>query len=149
MTADERFMHAAICLAKIAQGRAHPNPIVGAVIVKNRKIIGKGYHKRYGLPHAEINAIKDAGKSAKGGVLYVTLEPCDHFGHTPPCTAAIIRSGIRKVVIGMKDPNPINNGRGILKLTDNGIAAVVGVLEDEAKSINAPYIKYIRALRHR
>lgn len=143
MTADERFMHVAICLAKKAEGLTSPNPIVGAVIVKNRKIVGKGYHKRCGLPHAEINAIKDAGKHTKGSTLYVTLEPCDHFGRTGPCTFAIIRSGIRKVVIGMKDPNPTNNGRGIFRLIDNGIETVIGVLEDEAKAINAQYIKYI------
>ena len=120
-----------------------PNPLVGAVIVKNGKVVGKGYHHQAGLPHAEINALRQAGGASKGGTLYVTLEPCDHFGRTPPCTDAIIRSGIRRVVIGMRDPNPINNGRGVRKLRRSGIRLEVGVLEKETQALNRPYIKFI------
>lgn len=141
--ADERYMRLAIRLAKKAAGLTNPNPAVGAVVVKDSRIVGTGYHKRRGLPHAEINALNDAGARARGGVLYVTLEPCDHFGRTPPCTDSVIRSGVKKVVIAMRDPNPVNNGRGIARLKSRGIKTVVGILEDEAKSINLPYIKYI------
>ena len=140
---NEKFMRLAIELAKKAEGTTSPNPIVGAVIVKNNRIIGKGYHKRCGLPHAEINALREAGKKANGATLYITLEPCDHYGRTPPCTGAIIRSGIKKVIIAMKDPNPINNGRGINRLRKNGVRVDVGVLAKEAEAINKPYIKFI------
>ncbi|MBI5124470.1 MAG: bifunctional diaminohydroxyphosphoribosylaminopyrimidine deaminase/5-amino-6-(5-phosphoribosylamino)uracil reductase RibD [Candidatus Omnitrophica bacterium] len=136
-------MRMAISLAKRAEGKTSPNPIVGAVVVKNGRIVGEGYHKRAGSPHAEINALRQAGNSAKGATLYVTLEPCGHFGRTPPCTNAIIKSGIKKVVIGMKDPNPINNGRSIRKLNKNGIKVITGVLREEAEVINKPYIKFI------
>lgn len=143
MNKDEKYMHLAIELAKKAEGRTSPNPIVGAVVVKDNKIIGKGYHKRSGLPHAEINALRQAGRDAKGATLYVTLEPCDHYGKTPPCTGAIIKEGIKKVVIGMKDPNPINNGKGIKKLKKQGIEVVISEIRNEAESINKPYIKFI------
>lgn len=143
MNQDERYMRIAINLAKKAEGETNPNPIVGAVIVKNGHIVGQGYHKKAGLPHAEANALGRAGTLAKGATLYVSLEPCGHFGRTPPCTEAIIKSGIKKVVVGMKDPNPINNGRGIKRLTRRGIETKVGVLEEEARSINKPYIKFI------
>lgn len=141
--ADEKYMRIAIRLAKKAEGRTSPNPIVGAVIVKNNKIVGAGYHKKCGLPHAEINALLKAGKKTAGATMYVTLEPCDHYGRTPPCTDAIIRSGIKKVVVGMRDPNPVNNGRGIRKLRSNRIKVETGVLEKEAADINKPYIKFI------
>lgn len=143
MNTDEKYMRIAIDLAKKAEGLTSPNPIVGALIVKDGKISGRGYHERAGLAHAEINALLEAGRKAKGATLYVTLEPCDHFGRTPPCTDSIIKSGIRNVIIGMKDPNPINNGRGIKKLNRNNIKTKVGVLEDEAASLNRPYIKFI------
>lgn len=143
MNIDERYMRIAINLAKKAQGLTHPNPIVGAVVVKNNRIVAKGYHKACGLPHAEVNALKAAGREAKGAALYVTLEPCDHFGRTPPCTNAIIRSGIKEVVMAMKDPNPINNGRGVLKLKRHGLNVACGMLEGEAMAMNKPYIKFI------
>ncbi|MDD5136172.1 MAG: bifunctional diaminohydroxyphosphoribosylaminopyrimidine deaminase/5-amino-6-(5-phosphoribosylamino)uracil reductase RibD, partial [Candidatus Omnitrophica bacterium] len=143
MNPDERYMRMALGLARRAQGLTSPNPAVGAVIVKGGRIVGKGYHKRCGLPHAEVNALDDAGAKARGAVLYVTLEPCDHFGRTPPCTDAIIDAGIRKVVVGMKDPNPVNNGKGIRKLNRAGIGTVVGILEDEARDLNKPSIKFI------
>ena len=136
-------MHVAINLAKKGEGRTSPNPIVGAVIVKNSRIIGMGYHKKAGMPHAEVNALNAAGKAARGAALYVNLEPCDHFGRTPPCTDAIIKSGIKRVVVGMKDPNPLNNGRGIKKIKSYGIEVTTPVLEKEAESINKPYIKFI------
>lgn len=143
MNIDERYMRIAITLAKRREGLTNPNPVVGAVVVKNKKIVGRGWHERCGLPHAEVNALRSAGSRAKGATLYVSLEPCDHFGRTPPCTDAIIKSGIKEVVIGMKDPNPVNNGRGIKKLNSHKIKTLAGILEDEAKSINKPYIKFI------
>src|SRR3989338_7503592 len=145
VNADEKYMRLAIDLAKRAEGRTSPNPLVGAVVVRKGRVIGKGYHKKAGLEHAEINAIRQASKRARGATLYVTLEPFDHFGKTSPCTDAVIGSGIRKVVIGMKDPNPINNGRGIKELKRNGIAAKAGILESEVRDINKPYIKLITA----
>ena len=143
MNVHEKYMRMAISLAKRAEGLTSPNPVVGAVIVKGKKIVGRGYHKRCGLPHAEINALASAGRRAKGATLYVTLEPCNHFGRTPPCTDAIIKSGIKRVVAAMKDPNPITNGRGIKRLNRSGVKTVVGILEEEAKSLNRPYIKFI------
>ena len=145
MNIDEKYMRMALRLAQKAQGKTSPNPTVGAVVVKKGLIVGKGYHKRCGLPHAEVNALNDAGHKARGSTLYVTLEPCDHFGRTPPCSDAIIKAGIKRVVIGMKDPNPLNNGRGIRKLNRAGIATSVGILADEARELNKPFIKFIAA----
>ncbi len=136
-------MRLAIELAKKAHGMTNPNPVVGAVIVKNGNIVGRGYHEKAGLPHAEISALRNAGRVARGATLYVTLEPCNHFGRTPPCTDSIITSGIKKVVIGMKDPNPLNNGSGMKKLRKYGIKIISGILEKECESINKPYIKFI------
>ncbi len=136
-------MQTAITFARKGIGKTSPNPAVGAVIVKNGKIIGKGYHKKAGLAHAEINALKQAGIKAKGAEMYVTLEPCNHFGRTPPCTDAIIKSGVKKVFIGMKDPNPLVAGKGIRRLMNAGMDVEVGILEDECKDINEAYIKYI------
>ena len=143
MNRDELYMSMAINLARKAEGLTSPNPMVGAVIVKNNRIVGKGYHRMCGLAHAEVEAISDAGRRAKGATMYVTLEPCDHFGRTPPCTQTIIENGIRKVVIAMKDPNPINSGRGTRRLKGNGIKIKSGVLENKARNINKPYIKFI------
>lgn len=143
-TVDQKYMHMAIRLAKKADGMTSPNPIVGAVIVRSGRVVGMGYHKRCGLPHAEVNAIRDAGPKAKGADLYVTLEPCDHFGRTPPCTGAIIKAGLKRVIIGAKDPNSVNNGRGIKRLKRSGIKVVTGVLEEEARSINRPFEKYMK-----
>lgn len=143
MNPDEKYMSLAIELAKKAEGRTSPNPIVGSVIVKNNKIIGRGYHKKAGLPHAEVNALRQAGAAAKGATLYITLEPCNHYGRTPPCTDAIIKSALKRVVIAMWDPNPINNGSGIRKLKRRGIKVTSGVLLKEAEAINKPYIKFI------
>ncbi len=143
MKSDEKYMKMAIELASRAEGMTSPNPIVGAIIVKKGKIVGKGYHKEAGLPHAEINALKEAGNKAKGATLYVTLEPCDHYGRTPPCTRAIIKSGVRRVVAGMIDPNPINSRRGFGRLRESGVKTKIGVLKKEAESINKSYIKFI------
>ncbi|MDD5422137.1 MAG: bifunctional diaminohydroxyphosphoribosylaminopyrimidine deaminase/5-amino-6-(5-phosphoribosylamino)uracil reductase RibD [Candidatus Omnitrophota bacterium] len=143
MNAHDEYMRIALDLARKAEGLTSPNPAVGAVIVRNGRIVGRGYHKKCGAPHAEVIALRQAGSKAKGAILYVTLEPCDHFGRTPPCTAAIIEHGIKKVVAAMRDPNPINNGKGFRKLRKAGVECTVGVLEQEARDLNSPYIKFI------
>lgn len=140
----EAFMREAIALAKKGVGRTSPNPAVGAVIVKGGKVIGKGFHRKAGLPHAEIEAIASVKGSLKGAALYVTLEPCCHFGKTPPCTEAVLASGIKKVVIGMKDPNPRVSGKGVKRLSEEGVEVISGVLEDECRALNGPFIKYMR-----
>lgn len=144
MHTDERYMRLALALAAKAEGMTSPNPAVGAVIVKRGAVVGRGYHRRCGLPHAEVNALRDAGTRARGATMYVTLEPCDHFGRTGPCTRAIIESGIRKVVIAMRDPNPLTNGSGIRALRAHGVRTVVGVLEREAQALNRPFAKFMR-----
>jgi len=130
-------------IAKRGVGKTSPNPAVGAVLVKNDKIISKGYHKKAGFAHAEINALREAGREARGADMYATLEPCSHFGKTPPCTDAIIKAGIKRVFIGMKDPNPLVAGRGIRRLRNAGIKVEIGILENECKNINEAYRKYI------
>jgi diaminohydroxyphosphoribosylaminopyrimidine deaminase/5-amino-6-(5-phosphoribosylamino)uracil reductase len=140
---DIKYMKRAIGLAKKGIGNTNPNPLVGAIIVKDDRIIGEGYHEFYGGPHAEINAFKNATEDVKGATMYVTLEPCSHYGKTPPCAQEIAKRGISKVVIGMTDPNPIVAGEGIKILKDNGIEVIVGVLEDEVKRLNEIFIKYI------
>lgn len=143
MEADEKYMWLALDLAVQGLGRTSPNPMVGAVIVKDGEIIGTGYHQKAGAPHAEINALNSAGERARGAALYVTLEPCSHFGKTPPCTEQIISAGIKKVVVSVVDPNPLMNGKGIKALEDAGIKVKVGVLEEKAHRINEVFIKYI------
>ena len=144
---DKEYMRLALKLAIKAIGRTSPNPLVGAVIVKNDRIVGKGYHKRAGKPHAEINALNMAGERARGATLYLNLEPCAHFGRTPPCTKRIISSGIKKVVAAMIDPNPLNCGRGVKELRRAGVKVKTGVLEEEAKRVNESYVKYITTKR--
>ena len=141
---NEKYMHFALDLAARAEGKTSPNPMVGAVIVKQGKIIGKGYHKKAGWPHAEINALKDASRKCSGAEMFVTLEPCDHHGRTPPCTQAIIKSGIKKIHIAMKDPNPVNNGGGVKALRRAGIAVEIGLCGEEAEKMNRKYLKYVR-----
>ncbi|MFD3155471.1 bifunctional diaminohydroxyphosphoribosylaminopyrimidine deaminase/5-amino-6-(5-phosphoribosylamino)uracil reductase RibD [Haloimpatiens sp. FM7330] len=136
-------MKRAIQLSKEGIGYTSPNPLVGAVIVKNQKIIGEGYHEFYGGAHAEVNAFNNASTDVKGATMYVTLEPCSHYGKTPPCAKSIVEKGISKVVIGMKDPNPLVSGKGIEILKSNGIEVVTGVLEEEIKKLNEIFIKYI------
>jgi diaminohydroxyphosphoribosylaminopyrimidine deaminase/5-amino-6-(5-phosphoribosylamino)uracil reductase len=133
----------AMRLALRARYATSPNPMVGAIVVKNGKIIGRGYHEKAGFPHAETIALEEAGENAKGATMYVTLEPCVHFGRTPPCVDRIIKSGIKEVIIGMIDPNPLNNGRGIKILRQHKIMVEVGVLEDKLKRLNEAFIKYI------
>ncbi|MCT4607077.1 MAG: bifunctional diaminohydroxyphosphoribosylaminopyrimidine deaminase/5-amino-6-(5-phosphoribosylamino)uracil reductase RibD [Marinisporobacter sp.] len=140
---DIKYMQRALLLAKKGMGYTNPNPLVGAVIVKNKKIIGEGYHKVYGGPHAEINAFNHATEDVRGATMYVTLEPCSHYGKTPPCAHAIVEKGIKKVVIAMKDPNPLVSGKGIEIIKNNGIEVITGVLEKEAKELNEIFIKYI------
>ncbi|WFD10959.1 bifunctional diaminohydroxyphosphoribosylaminopyrimidine deaminase/5-amino-6-(5-phosphoribosylamino)uracil reductase RibD [Tepidibacter hydrothermalis] len=139
----DKYMKRAIELAIKGKGFTSPNPLVGAVIVKEDRIIGEGYHEYYGGPHAEVNAITNACEEVTGSTMYVTLEPCSHFGKTPPCAQLIIDKKIRKVIIGMKDPNPIVAGNGIKLLRDHGIEVIVGVLEEEIKKMNEIFIKYI------
>jgi len=140
---DEQFMSLALIEAKKGVGRTSPNPAVGAVIVKDGKVIGKGFHKKAGTPHAEIHAINNSSVNLKGTTIYVTLEPCSHTGKTPPCCEAIGKVGISRVVVGMKDPNPVVNGRGISYLRERGVEVVSGVLEQECLSINLPFLKTI------
>ncbi len=140
---DAIWMRHALRLAKKALGWTSPNPPVGAVIVKGNKAVAEGFHEGAGKPHAEAVALAKAGRKAQGATLYVTLEPCDHYGRTPPCTQAIIAAGIRRVVVGTVDPNPIVNGRGIERLRAAGIEVSVGVLEREAKELIAPFAKFI------
>lgn len=140
---DERYMKLALRLAEKARGRTSPNPMVGAVIVNNGQIVGRGYHQKAGTPHAEIHAIAKAGSKAKGSTIYVNLEPCSHYGRTSPCTQAIIQAGISRVVMAMLDPNPKVNGKGKEILEKHGIEVKSGVLEKEARELNEVFIKYI------
>ncbi len=140
---NEYYMNLAMKLALKAKGKTYPNPMVGALVVKGDRIIGRGFHAKAGLPHAEIIALDEAGKSSKGAILYVTLEPCVHYGRTPPCVDRIISSRVKEVVVGMVDPNPINNGKGIAILKQHGIKVSVGVLEDKLKRMNEVFVKYI------
>lgn len=136
-------MKRALMLAEKGWGRTNPNPLVGAVIVKNGKIIGEGYHEYFGGSHAEVNALKSAVGDVKGATMFVTLEPCSHYGKTPPCSDAIIKFGIKEVYIAMEDPNPKVSGNGIRKLKEAGINVHVGMMEKEARQLNEIFIKYI------
>jgi len=140
---DEYYMRLALKLALKAKGKTSPNPLVGALVVKNGRIIGRGFHAKAGLAHAEIIALDEAGKKAKAATLYVTLEPCAHTGRTPPCVNRVIESGIKEAVVGMVDPNPLNNGKGIALLKQGNIKVRHGVLADESARINESFIKYI------
>lgn len=141
---DTRYMKLALELAKKGCGFVNPNPMVGAVITKNDEIIGQGHHQKYGELHAERNALADCTTSLKGGTIYVTLEPCCHYGRTPPCTKSIIESGISKVVVGIKDPNPLVAGKGIEMLRQHGIEVIEGVLEKECGELNEVFFHYIK-----
>ncbi|MBM3253316.1 MAG: bifunctional diaminohydroxyphosphoribosylaminopyrimidine deaminase/5-amino-6-(5-phosphoribosylamino)uracil reductase RibD [Candidatus Omnitrophica bacterium] len=144
---DVRFMKLAKNLALKGMGNTNPNPVVGCVIVKEGRLVARGYHRKAGLPHAEIEAIREAQKkniNLRGTTMYVNLEPCTHFGKTPPCVKTIIDSGIKRVIIGMRDPNPINNGRGIRILRRSGVSVEIGVMEEELRKINLPFIKFMK-----
>ena len=141
---ETKFMKRALELAALGAGYTKPNPLVGAVIVKNGKIIGEGYHAVYGSNHAEINAFKSAIEDVSGATMYVTLEPCSHYGKTPPCANAIVEKGIKKVVIGLLDPNPLVSGKGIEILKNNGIEVVTGILAEDGRKLNEIFLKYIK-----
>lgn len=145
--ADEKFMQRALDLAAKALGRTSPNPAVGAVIVRNRRIIGEGFHRRAGLPHAEIEALRRVQGSARGATLYVNLEPCSHHGRTPPCTDALVAAGLRRVVVGMVDPNPLVRGRGLRRLRQAGIEVKAGVLKKKCERLNEDFATFIRTGR--
>ncbi len=144
---DKSYMTMALGLAKKGKGFTSPNPMVGAIIVKNDQIVGKGYHQAAGMAHAEAIAIDNAGVLAKDSTLYVNLEPCNHEGRTPPCTEKILAAGIRRVVVAMNDPNPDVKGGGIDYLESQGINITVGVCEDRAKRLNEIFIKYATTKR--
>ncbi len=137
-------MQRAIRLARKAEGDTSPNPMVGAVVVKEGRIIGEGFHRRFGGPHAEVDALDRAGTDAKGAELYVNLEPCSHFGKTPPCVDRVIQSGVSRVVISNRDPNPLVNGAGLRKLSEAGIETILDVLPDDGEKLNEAYFKFIR-----
>lgn len=143
MENNQYYMKRVLELAAGGWGRTNPNPLVGALIVKNGEIIAEGYHEILGGAHAEVAAFKNARQEVRGGTLYVNLEPCSHYGRTPPCAEAVIKAGIAKVVIAMEDPNPKVCGRGVKLLRDAGIETVVGVLEGDARKLNEIFIKYV------
>jgi diaminohydroxyphosphoribosylaminopyrimidine deaminase / 5-amino-6-(5-phosphoribosylamino)uracil reductase len=139
----ERFMLAAIAEAEKGLGRTTPNPAVGAVVVRGGRIVARGHHACAGGPHAEVVALREAGARARGADLYTTLEPCDHFGKTPPCSRAILDAGVRRVLVGSRDPNPKVNGRGIARLRRGGVEVVLGVARAACDRLNAPWFHYI------
>ena len=144
---DRHFMNMALDLAAKGQGFTSPNPMVGAVVVKDDQVVGRGYHKIAGGSHAEVNALEAAGEFAKGATLYVTLEPCNHTGRTPPCTRKILELGVARVVAAMKDPNPKVAGNGAEFLKQNGVQVTTGVCEAQAQQMNEAFVKYVRTGR--
>jgi diaminohydroxyphosphoribosylaminopyrimidine deaminase/5-amino-6-(5-phosphoribosylamino)uracil reductase len=143
MAEDEKWMKLALHLAEKGRGRTSPNPMVGAVLVKNNKVVGEGYHSKAGEAHAEIIALRQAGEQAQGTTLYLNLEPCSHFGKTPPCAPQVIESGVKKVRIGMVDPNPKVRGKGLERLRKAGLDVKVGILEKECQKLNEAFCKFI------
>ena len=141
---DELYMKRAISLAKMATGHTSPNPLVGAVVVKNNTIVGEGYHHKAGEAHAEVHALDAAGDNARGATLYVTLEPCAHYGKTPPCAKRVVESGIARVVIGSTDPNPLVAGKGIQIITEAGIEVTTDVCVDECIQLNEHFFTFIQ-----
>jgi diaminohydroxyphosphoribosylaminopyrimidine deaminase/5-amino-6-(5-phosphoribosylamino)uracil reductase len=139
--ADERFVAAALALAERGLGRTHPNPMVGAVVVRGGRVVGGGWHRRAGGPHAEVEALRHAGPRARGGTMYVTLEPCAHFGRTPPCVDALLEAGVRRVVVAVRDPHPLVRGRGVRALRRAGVQVDVGAGAAAARALNAGYFK--------
>lgn len=142
MISHKKYMELTLKLAEKGRGLTSPNPMVGCIIVKRGRIVGKGWHKKAGTEHAEVLAIQDAGKKTINSTMYVNLEPCSHWGRTPPCTEKILEAGVREVVIGMKDPNP--EVHGYMELKARGIKTKIGILEDEAKKLNQFYIKWMK-----
>lgn len=141
---DSQYMRHALDLAAQAAGRTSPNPMVGCVIVKNEEIVGEGFHQKAGTPHAEVHALRAAGDKTEGATAYVTLEPCSHFGRTPPCADALIKAGVNRVVVAMVDPNPLVSGQGIARLRESGIQVDVGLKEAESKELNRGFLKAIQ-----
>ena len=140
---DNKYMKRALALARRGIGRTSPNPVVGCVIVRDGLIVGEGWHMKAGAHHAEVNALKMAGEAARGADVYVTLEPCSHFGKTPPCADALIAAGVGRVSAAMVDPNPRVSGQGINKLENAGIGVQVGLMEKESRRLNEPFIKHV------
>lgn len=140
---DRQYMREALELARQGAGRTSPNPMVGAIVVNAGRVVGRGWHQKAGTPHAEIHALDAAGAAAKNATVYVTLEPCCHYGRTGPCTEALIKAGVKRVVVAMTDPNPLVAGCGIAQLREQGITVETGILSNEAATINAPFIKWI------
>ena len=145
--ADRRFMREALALAERGRGQTRPNPVVGALLVRGGRVLARGYHRRAGLPHAEIEALSRKGIRARGATLYVTLEPCCHQGRTGPCTEAILRAGLRRVVVGCCDENPLVSGRGVLHLRRAGIRVEVGCLDHECRMQNRGFFRWVRTHR--
>src|SRR5438034_396960 len=141
---DTRFMRRALRLAARAAGRTSPNPMVGTVIVRGTEIVGEGYHRAAGEPHAEVSALTKAGDAARGATLYTTLEPCAHHGRTPPCVDAILAAGVRRVVAAMRDPDPRTDGKGFRQLRAAGVEVEPGVLEAEALRLNEGFVSRVR-----
>jgi diaminohydroxyphosphoribosylaminopyrimidine deaminase/5-amino-6-(5-phosphoribosylamino)uracil reductase len=139
----EFFMRLALEEAAKGLGRTSPNPVVGAVLVKGGRIIARGYHRRAGTAHAEVVALEAAGVKARGADLYTTLEPCDHYGRTPPCSQAVLEAGVRRVIVGSADPNPKVNGKGIARLRRAGVEVLTGILQEEADKLNRPFFKAV------
>ena len=141
---DVAFMQLALDLAKQGEFTTTPNPSVGCVLVKDGKVVGKGFHAKAGEPHAEVMALREAGKNARGATAYVTLEPCSHFGRTPPCAKGLVEAGVSKVIAAMCDPNPHVAGKGLQILSDAGIQSAVGLLEENAEQLNKGFLKRMR-----
>ncbi|MCK4660325.1 MAG: bifunctional diaminohydroxyphosphoribosylaminopyrimidine deaminase/5-amino-6-(5-phosphoribosylamino)uracil reductase RibD, partial [Phycisphaerae bacterium] len=142
-TSDHKHMKRALQLARRGQGRVEPNPMVGCVLVKRGRVVGEGYHRRFGQAHAEVEALHRAGHHARGATAYVTLEPCCHQGKTPPCTKALVEAGVECVVIAMRDPFPEVDGRGIRRLRRAGLCVIVGLLEGQARELNAAFLTLV------
>ena len=140
---DEKWMKRALRLAEKGRGRTSPNPMVGAVLVKEGKVIGEGYHAKAGEDHAEIIALRQSGENTRGATLYLNLEPCTHYGKTPPCAPMVIQSGVKRVVIGMEDPNPLVKKEGVESLRRAGLEVEVGIQEKECQRLNEAFCKYI------
>lgn len=145
MISHKKYMELAIKLAERGKGLTSPNPMVGCIVVKRGRIVGKGFHRKAGTEHAEVLALDDAGKKAINSTLYVNLEPCSHWGRTPPCTEKIVEAGVREVIIGMQDPNPLVEGFRELKF--RGLKTKIGILEKEAKNLNEAYTKFMKTKR--
>lgn len=145
--AQDDFMRLAIREARRGLGRTSPNPAVGAVLVRDGKVVARGHHARAGAPHAEVVAIRRAGARARGADLYTTLEPCNHWGRTPPCSLAVLEAGVRRVFVGSRDPNPLVNGRGVRRLRRGGVFVETGVLESDCDALNEPWFRFITSGR--